>query len=317
MRNDYKFYPKSLELTRKEHFFLGHNGYEMMDDKGCQFSHNFDWIITQNKIIKKKENPKTVYIKIDYLHKFVHEILNQLTSSIILISGCGDYCPEINFPKEYNILINSPLIEKWYMENMFSKHSKTFSLPVGFATHSVKDENLVLDIRYKSLIEKNITNISIGVNLIDKFLGETSIDHKIFCIWRNRDTNCCGNELALRKKFKEFILTNPNFFDWYEPDEFTLEQYLNTLSKYKYSLCIHGNGIDPSPQAWYSLALNVTPIVIESENSKNIFSDVKDSVLFIKNEFDLLKICAKQPKLKPVPIYFLSQDYWKFKILNS
>jgi hypothetical protein len=301
MLNNYKFRPKRLKSTRKKHFFLGHNGYEMIDDKGCQFSHNFDWIITQNKILKKKENPQTVYIKIDYIYKFVYEILNQLTNPIILISACGDYCPEINFPKEYNILINSPLIKKWYMENMFSKHFKTFSLPVGFATHSIEDENLVFNIKYKSLIEKTIN----------------SIDNKIFCTWRNRDTNCCGNEIANRKKFKEFILANPNFFDWYEPDKFTLEQYLNILSKYKYSLCIYGNGIDPNPSAWYSLALNVTPIVLENENSKNIFYDIKDSVLFIKDEIDLLKICIKKPILKSVPIHFLTQDYWKFKILNS
>jgi hypothetical protein len=191
------------------------------------------------------------------------------------------------------------------------------TIPIGMGIHSIEDENLILDIKRKLFFQKQITSNSIGLNLISEFLGENLInptDDKIFCIWQNSDDILAKDDSILKKEIKKFVLQNPNFFDLYESDKFTLEQYLNTLSKYKYSLCVNPYGIDPNPIAWHSLILNITPIIIESENSRNIFSEIKDSVLFIKNEKDLLEIYINRPVLKPAPMHFLSQEYWKDKI---
>ena len=196
-----------------------------------------------------------------------------------------------------------------------NNHSISNVLPIGLGAHSVQDENLILNIRYKTLIEKHITNISIGVNLIDKFLGKTSVNDKIFCIWENIDKYSSENDSSFAKEIKQFVFKNPNFFDLYESEKFTLEQYLNTLSKYRYSLCINQN--NPNPLAWQSLSLNVIPIILQTKDSKNIFSAIKDCVLFIKNKLDLYKICKNKPILKPAPIHFLSEDYWKYKLSNS
>lgn len=273
-------------------YFLGHNGWDMISGKGCDFSHNFDWILTAGGLLKKKDIPKTIYIKIDYIEDFVKNVLPELKNPFILISACSDFSPEIIFKKEYDIIINNIFLIHWYMENMYKKHIKTSSLPVGLASHTIEDEKLLIDIRNN----KNLKNKK----------------DKIFCFWNNKNNNVCGREFDFRVKSKEFALQYREKFDVYE-NNVSLKDFLKILSEYRYSFCPNGNGIDPNPTAWYSLALNVTPIVYATENAIDMFKDI-NSVVFIKEPNEIF---TKNLDLEPVDIEFLTSKYWSDKILNN
>jgi hypothetical protein len=272
-------------------YFLGHNGVLMAENIGCDFSHKFDWIVTQDTIIKKKDIPNSIYVKIDYLPRFAYEILPTITNRFLLITGCGDASPQLNFNAEYNVIIDNPFLIHWYMENMYQKNNKISSLPVGLATHTIELEETLLEIRNKTI--------------------NNNKKEKIFCCWHDRSYNICGSVFNVRGNLKQFVKQFPNSFDVYE-HQMDLIEFLTLLSQYQYAFCPHGNGIDPNPTAWYCLALGVTPIVLATANAKDMFKDI-NSVIFIKDPNEIIDC---KIKLSQVDINFLTSDYWAKKILN-
>jgi hypothetical protein len=252
--------------------FLGQNSQKMMQGIPDGISMNFDWVITANRIFKNEENPKTIYMKTDFLPMFVSSILPTIKNEFVLITGCSDYSPEVNFNREYNVLINYPLLKYWYMSNMRTKTPKSSGIPCGLSNcldapgkpYSTDEEvdQLLLTIR----------------NQVNK---EEKID-KVFCCFRNRDFNVCGQDMIIRPKILQIIKDRTDIFDFYETNSLDFENFIKTMSKYKYSLCTHGNGMDPNPTSLVSHMVYTTPVVYKTPNSVSIFEDT-DSVIFFED----------------------------------
>lgn len=282
--------------------FLGQNGIKMLNGIPDCFSENFDCQVTATAVYSKTNNPKTVYIKTDFLPFFVNLILPNIKNEFILITACSDYSPEINFNNEYNILINHEKIKYWYMNNMKTKLDKTYSLPAGLAAGQFWNncdeeevDKLLLHLRNNTKVEEKI--------------------NKVFCCFRNRDWNVCGDDMIIRPKILETIKGRTDIFDFYEEDSFNFKDFVETLSKYKYSLCPHGNGMDPNPNAWLSLIVKTTPIVYKTANSVSMFEEI-DSVIFFENNEDLLSKDILKDK-EEVFFDFLTNKYWSNKIKNK
>lgn len=278
-------------------FFMGHDSYKMLADEPCGFSLYFDWILTRTKLIQRKKNPGTIYTKTDFLPTFVNKVLPAINSHFVLITGCSDYSPEINFPSQYRVLTNHPFMRLWYMENKFSQHPKVKSLPVGLATHTLESEYLLLRSREEARILK-------------------CRKEKVFCCWRAREHNVVGSDHCVRPKIYRRI-RNSTGFDWFEPN-FKLYEFYKKLSEYKFSLCPNGNGLDPAPTAWASLALGVIPIISASVNSVEIYGGIADHVILFDSLDDLHVQCFQDLKKKPLPdLSYLSSSFWSQKILAA
>lgn len=285
----------------KEEIFLGQDGVSMLNDTPDFFSSFFDWQFTYNKIYTNNiKEPKTICLKTDLLPRFINYILPQINNEFILITGYSDFSPEINFKREYNILINDKRVKYWYMNNMKNKTSKTYSLPVGLGSKYFPNvrkelvENIILNIRNSIKIENKITN-------------------KIFCCFANKNYNIVGNEHAIRPKILDIILSHPKTFDFYQ--KLTFEEFLLTLSKYKYAIVPYGNGLDPNPTCWLSLALYTIPIIYKTDNVVDMFSD-NDVVIFFEKFEDILnkEIYVDKPY---VDFEFLTYKYWVNKIKSK
>lgn len=113
----------------------------------------------------------------------------------------------------------------------------------------------------------------------------------------------------------ESIKDKSDTFDFYEEDSMNFYKFVQTISKYKYSLCPHGNGIDPNPNAWLSLIVGTTPVVYQIDNTVSMFEDT-DSVIFFKNTEDLIddKLYVNRPE---VNFEFLTNEYWANKIKSK
>jgi hypothetical protein len=291
--------------------FLGQNDNDIVALRPDNFSKYFDWImmpVNRNllTIYKQSQEGKTIYLKTDFLPAFVNSILPKIDREFILITCCSDYSPEINFKREYNILINSNNLKYWFMANMRNKHPKTFSLPVGlssfnFGGHPSKYDPL--DIKYVEDLLMEYRNNSIKNK------------EKVFCCFRNRNFNDAGSIMIIRPQIYEIVKNNPDVFDFYEPGSLSFSDFIKTISNYKYSLCPHGNGLDPSPTAWISLILKVTPIIYETPNSIDMFSE-SDSVIYFNNIKDIInpKIYVEKP---PIDFQFLTLEYWANKIKSK
>ena len=244
--------------------FIGHCGNSMSENNTFYFAEYFDWVMMSDTIKKKINIPKTIYIKTDYLTRHLNEILN-LKNDFILISGCSDYSPQVNFNMEYNKIINMPNLLKWYAENNISNHIKMYSLTVGFATHKSIYESTLLNIR-----KQNNQKI-----------------HQIFCCWRNRYTNVCGDYFIERTHMVEFIHNYPEIF-YYKEDIPTSTEYQETLSKYKWCLCPLGNGVDCAPKIIECFFLKTIPIVKKTFNNFNLYN--KYPVVWVDNFIDILNM---------------------------
>ena len=281
--------------------FFSNDGNEFLSGRPDYFSSHFDWQITIDKICARTNKPKTVYIKTDFLPGFVNNILPNMIEPFILITSCSDYSPEINFNREYQILINHNLISYWFMQNMKTKTDKSFSLPQGVGSRDF------LDSTPKDKVDEII------INARNSQIRENKID-KVFCSFRDRGFNVCGEDMIIRPKILEVIKDRTDIFDFYD-NTLPFEEFVNTISKYKYSLCPHGNGMDPSPNAWISLAVKTTPVIYKIPNTIDQFQDT-DSVIFFEKFEDLLD--KNLFKTKPeVDFNFLTNNYWAIKILSK
>jgi hypothetical protein len=280
--------------------FLAQSGQRMISGIPDYFSLNFDWQMTATGIFGRTNTPRTIYVKTDYLPFFVDQVIPQLNSEFILITACSDYSPEINFNREYNILLNSSKVKYWYMNNMKTKTEKTSSLPIGLGSAAY----------WNGCTEESLDKILIeSRNNVNK---EKKISDKIFCCFRNRTFNVCGDDMIIRPKILELIRDRTDLFDFYDEDSLDFPNYLKTLSKYKYSLCPHGNGMDPNPSALISLCLYTTPIIYSTVNSIDIYKD-NDSVIFFEKFEELLdnNIMKDKPEIN---FEFLTNKYWADKI---
>jgi hypothetical protein len=234
-------------------FFINDNGAEMINNIPNNFSKYFDWVVMNNTFIKLKEVPNTVYAKIDFLPYFVNAVLPLINNTFRLITACSDYSPSVNFPNEYQIIINHPLLDVWYTNNKIHDHIKVRPLPAGLCNYPETYHNKLLDLYIKSY--------------------NTPKKNKILCIWRHRDFNVCDPEYITRDKMKQFIHIYPEIFDWVEPN-LNNEEFNNLLITYKYILCPVGNGVDPSPKSFEAIATNTIPIMIASHNTRDAYKDL-------------------------------------------
>lgn len=277
--------------------FLGNDGNELIAGRPDYFSKFFDWQVTYNGIIGNTDQPKTIYIKTDLLPTFVNSILPRLTEEFILITSCSDYSPEINFKNEYDIIMSHPLLSFWFMQNMKTKTDKSSSLSTGLGARRLEGVSI-------SMVDNML------IELRNSTKTEEKID-KVFCCFRERDINICGNDMAIRSEILSLIKDRTDIYDFYEPN-MKFDQFIETMSKYKYALCPHGNGLDPSPNAWISLILKTTPVVFATPNALSQFEDT-NSVIFFENFEELLDKNLFQTKPE-IDFEFLTHDYWANKI---
>lgn len=275
--------------------FIGHCGMSMINNQSFYFANRFDWIMMNNMIKKNTEIPKTIYIKLDFLPQYMNTILS-LKNDFVLITGCSDYSPQVNFKKEYNQLITHPKLKKWYAENNLSTHEKIQSLPVGFATHSKEYEDKLLEIRKT-------------ININEK-------TDKIFCCWRQRNENCCGKEFIERGTLTSFVNEYPEIFK-VEPPNLKESEFQKYLSLSKYCMCPLGNGVDCAPKILECFFLKTIPIVRKNANCLNLYK--KYPVIWVDNFLDILNMTLEYDKNIDWDsiINEFTCDYWYNKIINS
>jgi hypothetical protein len=185
-----------------------------------------------------------IFIKTDLLNIFFQNI-NLISKKFNIYTHNSD----INIDEKYNYIFNYELLIMWYSVNVNIENEKIESIPIGIANSRWEHGNID---KIKKIIDKN---------------NKKSID--VFC------------SFDINTNYKERIncINNINVFNNY-PIKF--EEYLELLSKSKYSICPEGNGID-THRVWESIYLNTIPIVTKSIHMLNL-SKKYDMVILNKWE---------------------------------
>tara|TARA_Y100001958_G_scaffold89951_1_gene61216 strand:- start:2258 stop:3172 length:915 start_codon:yes stop_codon:yes gene_type:complete len=229
-------------------------------------------------LIKHKTN--IFFTKIEYINYFIVSILPYLKEKFILITHNGDSCSGNN-----EVLLNNPLLLKWYGQNMNKLSVKTCGIPIGL-------ENKIW----------NHTNF----NTIKKCVGKpkTKLLYLNFSLHTNPE----------RKDIMKNLL-NKGFS---KNQELPWDKYIDELSNYKFAISPHGNGYD-CHRTWECLYLGVIPIVIDSIPT-HFFKELP--ILYVKN-FDVItpeflqETYNNQFKDKIFNLESLHISFWKNKFIKQ
>jgi len=122
--------------------------------------------------------------------------------------------------------------------------------------------------------------------------------------------------MIIRDKVWNILRTNTSdFFKIYDPDSLGFEAFVGELSKYKYALIPHGNGMDPNPTMWIALNSYTIPVIWETPNVVDMFRGM-NSVIFFKNPEDFLNRSLYKEK-DEIDFSFLTCKYWADKIKSK
>jgi hypothetical protein len=270
---------------------------------------------------------------------------------IILNNDCIIYNKSLELSK--TIFINTRLNEKliiYFIDNILPKLSTPINLIISgedytFPNNIDKRMNGITDNRFKTLgqhkfinkmfvenLDENIENalpIPLGINprecpiTNDYFLKFENIDSnkplKFTNFNRTRDgkgqweergyvNNLCENS------WSNFFITN---------EHKNHDEYLKTMGKYLFTICVHGGGLDVNPKLWEALLIGVIPIIKENKPYSDIYERLDFPVVIVKewnvntiNENDLTIWYNKyynyftNNKKRKEMLNYLSLDYW-------
>lgn len=247
-----------------------------------KFTNNYLIIENQDQVISnlnKIKSSKTIFIYGDYIPFFIDNIIKYL-DKIILLTHNGDNGVDFKY---YNYLDNENIL-RWYGVNIQFNHPKLIALPIGIANSQWKHGNL---------------------KLLEKIVNKNNSKNNLLYINFSVKTNP-----GKRKEIKNILSKN---FDICEK-KLCQEEYLNNLSKYKFSISPPGNGID-CHRTWESLYLGVIPIV-ENHVHNLQFQDLPILIINDWNNInkEYLEKIYQEFKNKKFNLEKLNLKYWEKEI---
>jgi len=234
-----------------------------------------------NKLLHSIKNTKNVFfLKVEQIEYFVSVILPHLNEKFVIITHNGDLCSGKNI-----VLLNHPLLVRWYGQNMDNMSDKTVGIPIGLENKIWKRVNFTI---LESLSKQPKTKL-----MYLNFSSHTNPE---------------------RKNIMQYFLNN----GFTKNESLPWNQYIEDLSHYKFALSPFGNGVD-CHRTWECLYLNVIPIVIYNNSMKH-FTDLP--ILFVRyldeiNPVFLEKTYDKYFKNKKFQMDKLDMSYWQNEIQND
>ena len=229
--------------------------------------------------INNKLNKNNIfYMKFECLFYFITQILPQLTKPFIIITHNSDRSSGMN-----SIILNHPLLVKWYGQNMNVISNKTEGIPIGLENRYWGRTNFEIIQKYKNLTKDKLLYLN-------------------FSLKTNKNRKPIMDNL-LKKGFKQ-------------NEKLPWNEYIKDLASHKFAISPNGNGVD-CHRTWECLYLGVVPIVTKSI----VMSFFKDLPILFVNNYDVitedfLNLKYKEFQDKTFSLDKLSLTYWKNKILK-
>ena len=174
------------------------------------------------------DNPRLLFCYSCALKKLLSK-LSLLRNQFVLVSHNEDD----NVTAEYLVLADSPLVIRWYAQNLMFDHPKARLIPIGIANSMWPHGSVAMLTR-----------------AMDHPSTKEDRVHFNFSTWTN-PTERYQCIATLEGKGLRFTPFQPH------------EAYLSDLSRCKFAICPPGNGID-CHRTWECFYLRVIPIILRS-----------------------------------------------------
>jgi len=189
-----------------------------------------------------------IFVKTDYIHNFFNR---KIETPYILFTHNSD----LPIDDSYLQYLDNEKLVKWYGQNIMTKHSKLFSIPIGIANEIWEHGNEKV---FNEVIEKKLQKERL---IYVNFDTKTNPPERNYCLNEIRNN---GLDMSNKLPFKK---------------------YLEELSKSYFVVSPNGNGVD-CHKTWESLYVRTIPIVTKSINI-NFYYDYPMIVIDDWSKFDL------------------------------
>jgi hypothetical protein len=169
-----------------------------------------------------------IFVKSDYIHNFFNR---KIETPYILFTHNSD----LPIDDSYLQYLDNEKLVKWYGQNIMTKHSKLFSIPIGIANEIWEHGNEKV---FNEVIEKKLQKERL---IYVNFDTKTNPPERNYCLNEIRNN---GLDMSNKLPFKK---------------------YLEELSKSYFVVSPNGNGVD-CHKTWEALYVNTIPIVTKSIN---------------------------------------------------
>jgi hypothetical protein len=227
-------------------------------------------ILHENKIIYNTSFAlaKTIFINTRLQDKliiyFIDIILPILMHPVNVILAGEDY----TFPNntdlrmqgnrrrihDFKRLGSHPMIHRLFVENLDEALPNTVPIPLG-----INPRECPIHYEYFLKYEK--------INPLKPFM--------ITNFNRTRDGK---GQFAERKQVDQLCETAWRPFFIHTKDKHH-EDYLTTMGKYMFTLCVHGGGLDVNPKLWEALLIGVIPIIKENKPYTDLYQNLPVVIL--------------------------------------
>jgi hypothetical protein len=268
---------------------------------------NIDHKLLLNEIEKIVDRVPIIFIHTNYIYSYI-PLFESVSNKFIVIStnNFDVYFPFNNIQdKILNILSKNNLI-KWFAINSIINHPKIQAIPIGpkyqWTSTDFFGENKIM-----------MNNIYAKYCSTPEQLFQNDKENLLYFNYDKKTTTSPYYTQHQNIRIHVYnILSNRFTFLPNQP----FENYIQTLSTYKFSICPPGNGID-THRAWESLMMGTIPIMMHTPID-NLFDDLPvvfiDDWNIITEEF--LNNKYKELRNKKYNFNKCYCDYWHNYIKN-
>ena len=261
-----------------------------------------------DKMLKKMFHCMSIYVCSDLLKFFVNNILPKINKMFVLVSGDSDLCvpKEILNSQQFNTLINSPFLIKWFLQNtQVQNNPKMIQLPIGLDYHTISNEpNHGWKLPYESHLPGAQEHVLVSIKEKSQSFYERI--PKIYVNFSKNNDRFGDRENSVKNISTELMVIN-NIFT-------KRTENWNIMSTYAFVLSPFGNGMD-CHRTWEALCLGCIPIV-KAPNFRKMFENLP--VLIVENwsevNNELLLKTINEFKQRTFNYEKLSLKYWINKI---
>lgn len=225
------------------------------------------------ELYKNLEPNEVLHVCPQALRNFVNKVLPNITVPFILLTNNSDWTIPEDVQKEFDVLIEHPLLTHWFSQNCVIDHPKITRIPIGLDYHTLTPT------RKQTFVWSQPERHSWGLKAEPVVQEEQLINLKNVSkpFWERELKAYANFQFLMTTRYGkvdrvECLNTVPKNLVFYEPTKCTRDVSWNNMIKYTFVLSPHGNGLD-CHRTWEALCLGCIPIV-KSSKIDPLFEDL-------------------------------------------
>jgi hypothetical protein len=258
------------------------------------------------------EDNEVLHVCPQALKNFVAKVLPNLRRPFILLTNNSDWTTPLDVQKEFDILIEHPLLTHWFSQNCVANHPKITRIPIGLDYHTLTPT------RKQNFAWSQPEVHPWGTKMDPIYQEQQLINFKSLSkpFWQRECKAYANFQFLMTTRYAKIdrveCLNNvPKNLVYYEPTKCIRSTSWGNMIEYAFVLSPHGNGLD-CHRTWEALCLGCIPIV-KTSGIDPLFEGLPVWIVSAWSEVSKENMLAKinEFKGKEFQLEKLTLEYWR------